>query len=98
MFEIYKYYIVAVCSTHCQNGGSCVRPDVCSCPTGFKGKYCEIDIDECKEQKPCEQICHNTAGSYKCDCREMFALQPDGHSCKLEGKLNFNNINTKNGL
>lgn len=74
-----------MCNAPCQNGGTCVRPDACQCPTGYKGRYCEIDIDECREEKPCDQICRNVPGGYKCDCRETFILQPDGQSCRKEG-------------
>ncbi|TNF37449.1 MAG: hypothetical protein EP329_03130 [Deltaproteobacteria bacterium] len=32
----------SVCATPCQNGGTCVAPDVCSCEgTGFSGPSCE---------------------------------------------------------
>ncbi|XP_044733895.1 vacuolar-sorting receptor 4 [Chrysoperla carnea] len=74
-----------ICTKICENGGTCVKPNICSCKKGFRGKRCEIDVNECKDQKPCDQICHNTHGSYFCECRENFILQPNKHSCKKEG-------------
>ncbi|XP_011183708.2 uncharacterized protein Egfl8_0 [Zeugodacus cucurbitae] len=71
-----------LCSTDCQNGGTCTEPDTCSCPAGFTGQFCEHDINECKEQKPCDQTCINIVGSYFCECREGFVLQLDKQSCK----------------
>ncbi|XP_053955341.1 uncharacterized protein LOC128861319 [Anastrepha ludens] len=71
-----------VCTKPCQNSGTCSAPDVCSCPVGFTGQFCEHDINECKEEKPCDQTCINTVGSYFCKCREGFILQPDQQSCK----------------
>ncbi|XP_014090366.3 uncharacterized protein slow [Bactrocera oleae] len=71
-----------ICSTECQNGGTCTEPDTCSCPAGFSGKFCEHDINECKEAKPCDQTCVNTIGSYFCKCHEGFVLQLDQQSCK----------------
>ncbi|XP_020715045.1 uncharacterized protein LOC101460923 [Ceratitis capitata] len=71
-----------ICSAHCQNGGICTSPDTCSCAAGFTGKYCEHDINECNEEKPCDQTCINTVGSYFCKCREGFVLQADQQSCK----------------
>nr|XP_023027993.1 fibropellin-1-like [Leptinotarsa decemlineata] len=73
------------CSQGCENGGTCARHEVCKCPKGFTGRYCEQDIDECKEEKPCDQICYNNHGSYSCHCREDFVLQNDGQSCRKEG-------------
>ncbi|KAH3794729.1 hypothetical protein DPMN_148267, partial [Dreissena polymorpha] len=32
----------ALCNPECQNGGTCVLPDVCNCPDRFCGKHCEI--------------------------------------------------------
>lgn len=72
----------AVCRTPCANGGKCVRPDVCQCPAGFDGKYCETDRNECAEQKPCDQHCYNTFGSYYCTCRDGFVLLADRESCR----------------
>lgn len=67
------------------NGGVCTKPDTCKCRTGFTGKYCEKDINECAEDKPCHQFCYNTEGSYYCKCREGFLLGEDMHSCKKIG-------------
>ncbi|XP_071962422.1 uncharacterized protein [Antedon mediterranea] len=30
-----------VCVPYCKNGGKCVRPNYCTCPTGYTGNYCE---------------------------------------------------------
>lgn len=76
----------------CRNGGKCAEPDVCSCPSGFTGKYCEEDLDECKGKNPCDHLCYNTYGSYTCQCKEGFLLQPDNESCRRIGgffSLNF---------
>lgn len=32
--------------------------------------------------KPCDQTCYNTEGSFYCTCRLGFILQPDRQSCK----------------
>ena len=31
----------AVCANPCQNGGTCVDINTCSCPTGYAGPSCE---------------------------------------------------------
>ncbi|XP_044269892.1 multiple epidermal growth factor-like domains protein 10 isoform X3 [Tribolium madens] len=71
------------CSLPCKNGGTCKTKSVCICPPGFTGKLCDKDVDECK-QKPCDQICYNTPGSYRCECKESFVLQRDGQTCRKE--------------
>nr|XP_036671723.1 uncharacterized protein LOC108020199 [Drosophila suzukii]XP_036671724.1 uncharacterized protein LOC108020199 [Drosophila suzukii] len=71
-----------VCSTRCQNGGNCTAPNTCSCPSGYTGRHCEQDVDECQTEKPCDQQCFNTQGSYICRCRHGFVLQADQQSCK----------------
>ncbi|KAH8365874.1 hypothetical protein KR093_006744 [Drosophila rubida] len=71
-----------ICSTRCQNGGNCTAPQTCSCPAGFTGRYCEQDVNECEAEKPCDQHCVNTQGSYYCRCRQGFVLQADRQSCR----------------
>lgn len=76
------------CLYTCKNGGKCVRGK-CSCLSGFSGQMCGLDVNECHD-KPCDQSCHNTLGSYFCTCRTGFQLQPDRQSCK-KLKLAFGN-------
>nr|XP_020475137.1 epidermal growth factor-like protein 7 [Monopterus albus]XP_020475138.1 epidermal growth factor-like protein 7 [Monopterus albus] len=72
----------AVCGQACVNGGTCLRPNQCACPLGWTGHQCQTDVDECSQQRPCAQECVNTAGSYRCVCREGFRITGDGHSCQ----------------
>ncbi|ETE59643.1 Epidermal growth factor-like protein 8, partial [Ophiophagus hannah] len=73
-----------VCHKPCQNGGSCIQPNKCQCSPGWGGRYCQIDVDECSTPVAhCAHDCLNTAGSYKCQCRAGYALEPDGKSCRL---------------
>ncbi|KAJ8672879.1 hypothetical protein QAD02_004140, partial [Eretmocerus hayati] len=71
-----------VCPQPCQNGGTCSSPGKCSCLKGFTGDYCQIDVDECASQKPCDQICKNLPGTYQCQCRNGYELQADRQSCR----------------
>lgn len=72
----------AVCVQPCQNGGTCHRPNQCSCPAGWKGRQCQADVDECVEGQLCAQQCVNTAGSYRCVCDEGYTINADGRTCK----------------
>lgn len=40
------------------------------------------DVDECKIQYPCSQICENIPGTFRCKCVEGYALERDKTSCK----------------
>lgn len=71
----------------CKNGGKCVKPEQCHCPKGFTGAHCEQDINECITEKPCDQSCFNTHGSFYCTCRVGFILQADQQSCKKNVRL-----------
>lgn len=66
----------------CKNNGKCIKPEECSCPVGYTGTHCELDIDECITDKPCDQMCHNTDGSFYCTCRLGFVLHSDRQSCR----------------
>lgn len=65
------------------------------------------EIDECATgTHGCEQICINTMGGYKCDCKLGYELHSDGKKCEgqLSGQciaytdqfLRENNNNKKN--
>ncbi|XP_026052611.1 epidermal growth factor-like protein 7 [Carassius auratus] len=71
----------AVCAQSCANGGSCVRPNHCACLKGWTGRYCQTDVDECKEGHRCSQKCVNTVGSYRCVCQDGFSLAEDEITC-----------------
>ncbi len=46
------------------------------------------DVDECAlGTDQCAQDCTNTVGSYTCNCRTGYRLNPDGRRC--DGKQNF---------
>ncbi|MCJ8741034.1 hypothetical protein PDJAM_G00065920 [Pangasius djambal] len=71
----------ALCVQACLNGGSCTRPNHCACPIGWTGRYCQIDVDECKGAHGCSHQCMNSAGSYQCVCADGFRLAEDRRSC-----------------
>ena len=69
----------------CQNEGVCEDQNgvkSCKCVgTGYEGKKCEINIDECNtNQHECinDGICQDDIGSYHCDCEGRF----DGSHCE----------------
>ncbi|XP_043088466.1 LOW QUALITY PROTEIN: nephronectin [Puntigrus tetrazona] len=65
-----------VCEWGCKHG-ECVGPDQCLCRTGFTGKTCNRDVNECAF-RPCKYRCMNTLGSYKCYCLNGFMMTSDG--------------------
>ncbi|XP_013981708.1 protein kinase C-binding protein NELL1 [Salmo salar] len=65
----------AFCEEGCRSGGTCVSPNTCICPSGFTGRHCETDIDECAEgliQCHNHSRCVNLPGWYHCECRNGF--------------------------
>ena len=38
-------YFAALCEPGCENGGVCIGPAECSCPTGFVGVSCEDSVN-----------------------------------------------------
>lgn len=64
----------------CYNGGTC-RPNAagnasntdytCTCPAGFAGPLCEINVDDCLDHQ-CQNgaMCVDGVNSYRCICRD----------------------------
>ena len=45
----------------------------CNCKPGFTGKYCEIEVNECKESKPCQNGAGNAQTSQRIPKRTLIA-------------------------
>nr|XP_013044263.1 epidermal growth factor-like protein 7 isoform X1 [Anser cygnoides]XP_047908724.1 epidermal growth factor-like protein 7 isoform X1 [Anser cygnoides]XP_047908726.1 epidermal growth factor-like protein 7 isoform X1 [Anser cygnoides]XP_047908733.1 epidermal growth factor-like protein 7 isoform X1 [Anser cygnoides] len=76
----------ALCQVPCQNGGRCAFPGRCACPPGWTGLSCQTDVDECAGRSHgCSQLCVNTAGSFRCACRDGFSLAADDKACQPAG-------------
>ncbi|XP_038629848.1 complement C1r-A subcomponent-like [Scyliorhinus canicula] len=63
---------------------------------GFLAHYEAIDVDECSQQDEedllCDQLCHNTLGSYICSCHHGYQLQADGKSCEAQCQEFFDHV------
>ncbi|CAH1239205.1 THBS4 [Branchiostoma lanceolatum] len=74
-------------SSPCQNGGTCrnlINAYSCDCQPGWRGVNCQEDEDECLTnggRGPCDQLCTNEHGSYRCSCQQGYQLDVDSVSC-----------------
>ncbi|CAH1106288.1 unnamed protein product [Psylliodes chrysocephalus] len=69
------YTCQPVCKHKCINGGVCTSPGKCSCPQGYTGHSCELDLDECAtDTHRCTNasICVNMIGWYYCKCKNGY--------------------------
>lgn len=83
----------------------------CKCYTGFRGPYCNLDIDEC-EKNPCQNngTCINIFGYYECLCADGYAglrcnytvrtlippcIEPEFELHWNSGKYDLTQINTR---
>jgi hypothetical protein len=83
---------IPACGDGCQNGGTCSSPNKCDCVEGFKGKYCETDINECTDGTNgmngtdlCPHFnstCVNTHGGYFCRCDEGYQFNSIHRECE----------------
>ncbi len=68
---------VACTGMPCQNGATCSEADggyTCACPTGFSGKNCQINVDDCSPN-PCANgaTCVDGITSHTCNCAPGFS-------------------------
>ena len=67
--------LTATCTKVCENGGSCIGPDVCQCATGWAGPDCTSPM--CAVACAAKQVC---AGANRCVCKPGWGNFP---SCDL---------------
>ena len=70
----------------CHRGATCAPTAdytdyTCDCGDGWRGRHCDVDVDECALTSPCENgaHCENTAGSFVCHCGVGY----DGALCDI---------------
>ncbi|XP_033127716.1 fibrillin-1-like [Anneissia japonica] len=76
---------IPICNPDCGIGGTCIRPNVCSCNPGFIRPTC-ADKNECLENyggcNRTTESCVNTDGSFYCDCFTGFARNSSTGICQ----------------
>ncbi|XP_067845710.1 protein crumbs homolog 1 [Heptranchias perlo] len=69
-------------SNPCKNNGSCedmVSYYQCSCPSGWTGLNCEVNINECQSSPCIHGNCTDKVSAYKCTCESGFM----GTNCEV---------------
>lgn len=60
-------------SSPCKNSAQCLQETAqdysCQCMRGYRGKFCEEEIDFCVDE-PCQNgaTCHRVIGGFECFC------------------------------
>ncbi|XP_076359176.1 uncharacterized protein LOC143251821 [Tachypleus tridentatus] len=79
-------YLPTCTPSPCSNSQLCKQTSdghyYCECETGYEGKYCQFDVDECLSANGgCSYMCTNTPGSFFCSCPNDMKLGDDGLKC-----------------
>uniref|UniRef100_A0A2K6JNF1 Protein crumbs homolog 1 n=1 Tax=Rhinopithecus bieti TaxID=61621 RepID=A0A2K6JNF1_RHIBE len=75
---------LSVCNSNpCLHGGNC--EDIyssyhCSCPLGWSGKHCELNIDECFSNPCIHGNCSDRVAAYHCTCEPGYT----GVNCEVD--------------
>eukprot|EP00105_Crassostrea_gigas_P042845 XP_019926993.1 PREDICTED: uncharacterized protein LOC105338278 [Crassostrea gigas] len=93
------------CSRMCQCGAGMDRCDPirgCVCMPGWTGTNCNQDIDECSANRSIcgtDKICHNTQGSFQCECRQGYQKVQDDcrdiNECENAGLHNCSSLTSE---
>ncbi|KAM5181667.1 vitamin K-dependent protein Z [Mantella aurantiaca] len=83
------YYDGRQCSSNpCKNNAVCrdtIRSYTCSCPERYKGKNCQMAVNEChpEAEDGCQHFCEPKYGHdfYMCSCAAGYKLGEDEKSC-----------------
>ena len=54
----------AICTSPCQNGGTCSLPNTCTCDVGWTGVQCETGKFDIKYRQTTESLLSSTALSH----------------------------------
>jgi len=86
-YECRKCYVTYVSHHECCFTGTC--------PTGYEasGKTC-VDVNECTRNNghgPCQDVCRNEEGGYKCSCDNLPGTKSVGDRCEAEDFCEDNN-------
>lgn len=70
------FLLTAICDPPCRNGGTCCKPNDCSCLHGFDGLFCERKV--CIAQPPAQDA-DVTCNKFECKiiCHKGY-IYPDG--------------------
>eukprot|EP01029_Cantina_marsupialis_P003742 TRINITY_DN1376_c0_g1_i4.p1 TRINITY_DN1376_c0_g1~~TRINITY_DN1376_c0_g1_i4.p1 ORF type:complete len:1213 (-),score=332.82 TRINITY_DN1376_c0_g1_i4:120-3419(-) len=75
--------MTATCSMVCENGGTCVGPDKCSCPVGWSGVDCATPVcsTACGDRQVCvgPDTCACIPGYEGINCNTPLCVQDCGH-------------------
>lgn len=95
-----------ICEDECMNGGECIRPDVCKCPSEFRGDRCQfrkLDFLDCDVRKltkgdknlgwVCSHLKNETTCQIRCKSPAQFeSPAADQYKCRPEGGWTPNSL------